>query len=120
MEYEVPLTTGDLMLQHNPAMKAIHIAKVDIEGHEGHFIKGSQLLFSEFPPCILTIELIEDWLERAGTPAGEILDLLAGWGYKNVPTAAELKKRGTQGHTLTIHQKRMGACLNRVRSFAQA
>mmetsp|Transcript_19571 Transcript_19571/g.51931 ORF Transcript_19571/g.51931 Transcript_19571/m.51931 type:complete len:361 (+) Transcript_19571:71-1153(+) len=120
LEFDVPLTTGDKILENNPAMKAISFAKVDIEGHEGHFIKGSQLLFSEFPPCILTIELIEDWLERAGTPAGEILDLLAGWGYKNVPTAAELKKRGTQGHTLTIHQKRMGACLNRVRSFAQA
>jgi len=115
MEYEVPLTTGDLMLQHNPAMKAIHIAKVDIEGHEGHFLKGASLLFSKFPPCIMTIELIPEWLERAGTPAKEVVDMLAGWGYKDVPSVAQFKKLGTR----TIMQTDMTTCVERVRAYAR-
>jgi FkbM family methyltransferase len=113
-EYEVPLTTGDQMLQYNPAMKAIMVAKVDIEGHEGHFIRGSQLLFSDYPPCILTIELIPEWLDRAGTPPEQLLFLLDDWGYEIVPTIAQLKKSATR----TLTQKDMQACVERVRSYA--
>jgi FkbM family methyltransferase len=113
-EYEVQSTTSDLMLKYNPAMKAIMIAKVDIEGHEGHFLKGSSLLFSSFPPCILTIELIPEWLERAGTPAEEILKMLAGWGYADVPSVAQFKKLGTR----TMTQADMKACVERVRAHA--
>ncbi|CAK0871927.1 unnamed protein product [Prorocentrum cordatum] len=110
-EYEVQTTTGDLLLRYNPAMKAIMIAKVDIEGHEGHFLKGASLLFSKFPPCVMTIELIPEWLERAGTPAKEVIDMLAGWGYKDVPSVAQFKKLGTR----TIMQTDMTTCVERVR-----
>jgi FkbM family methyltransferase len=113
-EYEVQSTTGDLMLKYNSAMKAIMIAKVDIEGHEGHFLKGSSLLFSNFPPCIMTIELIPEWLERAGTPVQEVIDMLSGWGYTDVPSAAQLKKLGTR----TMTQADMKACVERVRLHA--
>jgi len=116
-EYEVPLTTGDLMLQYNPAMKAIQIAKVDIEGHEGHFLKGSQNLFSRYPPCILTIELIPEWLERAGTPVEGILDMLVGWDYTHVPSADHLRAGGPQTNTKTIWQKNLTACLDRVAKY---
>jgi len=118
-EYDVPLTTGDQMLQYNRALKAIHIAKVDIEGHEGHFLKGSQKLFSQYPPCIMTIELIPDWLERAGTPVEGILDMLVGWGYNHVPSAAHLRASNTQGQTKTIWQKDFPACMRRVAKYAQ-
>jgi len=118
-EYEVPLTTGDQILQYNPAMKALMAAKVDIEGHEGHFIRGSQLLFSDFPPCILTIELIPDWLERAGTPLEQLLFLLDDWGYETVPTVAQLKKAAPKDQTRTLTQKDMQACVDRVRSYAK-
>ncbi|CAK0790451.1 unnamed protein product [Prorocentrum cordatum] len=118
-EYEVPLTTGDLMLKYNPALKAILIAKVDIEGHEGHFLKGSQNLFSKYPPCIMTIDLILEWLERAGTPVEEILDLLTGWGYGNVPTAANLMASNEKGKTKTLRQKNFTACLERVEANFQ-
>ncbi|CAK0853723.1 unnamed protein product [Prorocentrum cordatum] len=84
LEFDVPLTTGDKILENNPAMKAISFAKVDIEGHEGHFLRGAQRFFSEYAPCVMTIELIPEWLERAGTPVEEILDSLKGWGYKAV------------------------------------
>jgi FkbM family methyltransferase len=117
-EFSVELTTGDRMLHGNPAMKAIMIAKVDIEGHEGHFIQGSQRLFSEFPPCFMTIELIPEWLERAGTPVQGILDLLKGWGYKNVPTAEQLNQWSTRSKTRTVEQRDMAKCLERVRSYA--
>jgi len=116
-EYEVPLTTGDLMLQYNPAMKAIHMAKVDIEGHEGHFLKGSQNLFSKYPPCVLTIELIPEWLERAGTPVEGILDMLRGWGYSHVPVAEHFRTQNHQSQTKSMWQADMQACLDRVAKY---
>jgi FkbM family methyltransferase len=117
-EFRVPLTTGDRMLKHNPAMKAIMIAKVDIEGYEGHFLKGSQRLFSKYPPCALTIEMFPEWLESAGTPPIDILVLLDNFGYKDVPTDDGLAKLKTQGRTLTIQQADMEACAARVRKYA--
>jgi len=117
-EFQVPLTTGDRMLKHNPAMKALMIAKIDIEGYEGHFLKGSQHLFSKYPPCALTIEMFPEWLERAGTPPIDILVLLDTWGYKDVPTDDGLAKLKTQGRTLTIQQTDMEACAARVRKYA--
>jgi len=116
-EYEVPLTTGDLMLQYNPRMKAIHMAKVDIEGHEGHFLKGSQNLFSKYPPCVLTIELIPEWLERAGTPVEGILDMLRGWGYSHVPVAEHFRTQNHQSQTKSMWQADMQACLDRVAKY---
>jgi len=130
-EYEVPLTTGDDMLWSNPAMKAIQIAKVDIEGHEGHFLKGSQNLFAKYPPCIMMIELIPAWLDRAGTPVEGILDMLVGWGYDHVPTAAHLRasselaeehptrrtSRQEDHQTKTIWQKDITACMERVKKY---
>mmetsp|Transcript_28942 Transcript_28942/g.77248 ORF Transcript_28942/g.77248 Transcript_28942/m.77248 type:complete len:219 (-) Transcript_28942:173-829(-) len=117
-EFSVPLTTGDQMLKHNPAMKAVVIAKVDIEGYEGRFIRGSNTLFTKYPPCFMTIELIPEWLERAGTPAQEILDQLTAWGYKDVPTLAGLMKSNVDAKTRTVVQRDMAKCLQRVRSYA--
>jgi len=117
-EFSVELTSGDRILHGSPAMKAILIAKVDIEGHEGHFIQGSHLLFSKFPPCFMTIELIPEWLERAGTPVQGILDSLESWGYKNVPTVEQLSKGSVESKTRTVEQKDMAKCLERVRSYA--
>ncbi|CAK0863246.1 unnamed protein product [Prorocentrum cordatum] len=117
-DFSVELTTGDRMLHGNPAMKAIMVAKVDIEGHEGHFLQGSQLLFSKFPPCFMTIELIPEWLERAGTPVQGILDLLESWGYKHVPTVEQLSQGTVESKTRTVEQRDMAKCLQRVRSYA--
>jgi hypothetical protein len=117
-EVSVDLTTGDNILSGNTAMKAIMIAKVDIEGHEGHFIKGSQLLFSEYPPCIMTIELVPEWLERAGTPTQEILDSLTSWGYNNVPTIEQLSMGPIDSKTRTLEQKDMDKCIERVTKYA--
>jgi len=113
-EYSVELTTADNMLDLNPAMKALLIAKVDIEGHEGHFIKGAKTLFSKFPPCYMTIELVPEWLERAGTPAQEVLDLLTSWGYKNVPTVETISKGPIESKTRTVIQKDMTKCIARI------
>ncbi|CAK0890130.1 unnamed protein product [Prorocentrum cordatum] len=117
-EFSVQLTTGDHMLWHNPGMKAIAIAKVDIEGYEGRFIRGAQQLFSKYPPCFMTIELIPEWLERAGTPVQEILDQLTRWDYKNVPTLDELRRPTTDSKTRTVEQRDMAKCMQRVRSYA--
>mmetsp|Transcript_4662 Transcript_4662/g.13223 ORF Transcript_4662/g.13223 Transcript_4662/m.13223 type:complete len:407 (-) Transcript_4662:131-1351(-) len=118
VEFRVPLTTGDRMLKHNPGMKALMMAKVDIEGYEGHFLKGSQRLFSKYPPCVLTIEMFPEWLEAAGTPPIDILVLLDTWGYKDVPTLAGLMKSNVDAKTRTVVQRDMAKCLQRVRSYA--
>jgi len=117
-EFSVQLTTADDMLKHNPAMKAIVIAKVDIEGYEGRFLRGSHFLFSKYPPCYMTIELIPEWLQRAGTPAQEVLDQLASWDYKDLPTLAGLMKGNSDAWTRTVVQRDMKTCLQRVRSYA--
>jgi FkbM family methyltransferase len=113
-EFSVELTTADNMLHSNPVMKAILIAKVDIEGHEGHFIKGAKTLFSKHPPCYMTIELVPEWLKRAGTPVQEILDLLTSWDYKNVPTVEAISKGPIETKTRTIEQKDMAKCIARI------
>jgi len=127
-DFDVTLTTGDAMLLNNPEMKAIMVAKIDIGGHEGHFLKGSKILFSQFPPCSVTIDLIPEWLERAGTPVQDILDQFTSWGYVGVPTVANLN--ATQNRRLTMSasvsdldvtsmfQKDMQKCRERVKSCA--
>jgi len=128
-DFDVLLTTGDNMLLNNAAdMRAIMMARIDIGGHEGHFLKGSKLLFSQFPPCSLTVELTAEWLESAGTPVQDILDQFASWGYVGVPTVESLS--ATQDSLFMMSasvsdrkitsmvQKDMQKCRERVKSCA--
>ncbi|CAK0841018.1 unnamed protein product [Prorocentrum cordatum] len=127
-DFEVMLTTGDNMLLNNPAMKAIMMAKIDIGGHEGHFLKGSQILFTQFPPCSVTIELTPEWLERAGTPVQDILDQFTNWGYVDVPTVEHLNVTQNRREMFSASvsdppvtsmiQKDMQKCRERVKSCA--
>jgi FkbM family methyltransferase len=127
-DFDVSLTTGDNMLLNNPEMKAIMMARIDIGGHEGHFLKGSQILFSQFPPCSVTIELTPEWLERAGTPVQDVLDQFTNWGYVDVPTIANLNVTQnmmlmmsvsvSEPNVTSMVQKDMEKCKERVKSCA--
>lgn len=96
-DFKVPLTTADAILHTNPAMKAIMLAKIELEGGEGLFLTGAQELFMQHPPCILTVELLPEELEKNGTPLKQVLSQFKKWGYRQhghlaIPTVKEVKE----------------------------
>mmetsp|Transcript_86254 Transcript_86254/g.252286 ORF Transcript_86254/g.252286 Transcript_86254/m.252286 type:complete len:363 (+) Transcript_86254:102-1190(+) len=98
------MTTVDAILsRYSPRVLGI---KLDVEGYEGHVLKGARRLL-ENPPCLLSIEVNSLWLESAGTPESEVLGLLRSAGY-NVPRVA-----GGPQFTDTFLQADLGRCLAR-------
>merc|ERR1712232_1369849 len=79
--YSVGLTTIDAMAAHEQGLTQLLVAKIDIEGSEGHAIEGAMKLFANTPPCMLMIELNSDWLQRAGTPLNSVVLRLHDVGY---------------------------------------
>jgi FkbM family methyltransferase len=114
--FTAKVTTLDSMLHQSPDMQRLRLAKMDIEGSEGLALKGGRELFTNYPPCTLVVELVGDWLARAGTSAFEVLGMLDGFGYDTSPVPY-----GAQGHgTYTLVQKNMPGCLARLGSGVQA
>jgi FkbM family methyltransferase len=75
----VPVTTLDAFVSSN----ALHVdfIKVDIEGWEGHFLRGArEVLRTQRPP--LFIELNREMLARAGDDADQVFADLAAFGYR--------------------------------------
>ena len=57
------------------------VVKIDVEGHELEVLRGARGLLAHRRP-ILLLELHLDLLERRGTPAREIVEMLQGFGYR--------------------------------------
>jgi len=110
----VSLTTLDAILNENPRMKALMVAKIDIEGNEGRMMKGAEELFSKYAPCWLTIELIPEWLQNAGTPVEDVLKKLRKSGYVRVPWKGFLWKARWRSKTIHVYQKDWEGCQKRV------
>jgi len=110
----VPLTTLDAILHHDPRMKALLSAKVDIEGNEGRMLRGAEELFSKHPPCYLMIELIPEWLEGAGTPVEDVVRVLRRYGYGPVPSADRLRQSRVRSKTIHVSQRDLDGCKQRV------
>eukprot|EP00747_Dinoflagellata_sp_TGD_P111537 gnl/TRDRNA2_/TRDRNA2_171245_c0_seq10.p1 gnl/TRDRNA2_/TRDRNA2_171245_c0~~gnl/TRDRNA2_/TRDRNA2_171245_c0_seq10.p1 ORF type:complete len:370 (-),score=55.53 gnl/TRDRNA2_/TRDRNA2_171245_c0_seq10:89-1198(-) len=81
---EAKVTTLDAILKSVSNPK-IFVMKMDVEGSEGKVIKGASHFFQHQPPCVLELELVDDWLARAGTPKKSVLDKLIEYGY-SVPS----------------------------------
>jgi len=114
--FKAKVTTLDSMLHQSPEMQRLRLAKMDIEGSEGLALKGGQELFSKYPPCTLVVELVGEWLARAGTSAYEVHAMLNGFGYDTSAVPA-----GAHGHgTYTLDQKNMPACLARLSTGVHA
>jgi len=111
---EVPLTNLDSMLHQDPRMKAVLSAKVDIEGNEGRMLLGAEELFSKYPPCYLSIELIPEWLNSTGTPVEGILPKLKDYGYRGVPELQWFLHSSWRAKTIQLHQKDLESCKQRV------
>lgn len=103
----VNVTTLDDMLQSNPAMKQILVAKVDIEGSEGSMMKGATVFFRQFPPCLLLIELQEALLRQNDSNLAEVLLFLGRSGY-DVPLL-----KGVAQENLILKQKDLKGCIKR-------
>lgn len=79
---DVRATTVDAIMRMlgKGRYQPVFAMKLDIEGSEGHALNGARRLLAS-PPCVLQIELKEEWLERAGTPMLAIAQLLSQAGY---------------------------------------
>lgn len=105
---ESKVTTLDSILQRGEMKhRKIFAMKMDVEGSEGHALRGARQLLSEAPPCILQLELNVDWLKRAGTPRETVLDILRQAGYVTPETI--------EGEMVTtsFRQKDFEACRSR-------
>ncbi len=58
----------------------VDFIKVDIEGWEGHFLRGAQRVLETDHPA-LYLEIDHRMMARAGDDAGQIFERLAGLGY---------------------------------------
>ena len=103
--FKVGLTTLDAMLEQEPGLKNVLLAKVDIEGNEGRLFEGGQTFFSTHAPCILHIELNPDFLINAGTSLDKVKEQIRGFGYV---------QKSMSGYDYIMHQEDQSACFARV------
>jgi len=76
------MTTLDEIYRAYPdVMRRVLAMKLDVEGYEGRVVKGAHALLKEAPPCYLKMEVQEDWLKLAGTPAVDVLNKLRSYGF---------------------------------------
>jgi FkbM family methyltransferase len=76
----VPLTTIDAFVAER-GLERLDYVKADIEGWEMRMLAGASETLARFRPAI-QIELIEDFLARAGDTARDVFDLLLPLGYR--------------------------------------
>lgn len=77
--HEIVTKIGDRMLQNLSPQKNLFI-KIDVEGYEVKVLKGLAETIGKYRPEILT-EIEPAHLERAGSNAAELIDLMIGYGY---------------------------------------
>lgn len=76
----VDITTLDSFVS-DLALSDIDFIKVDIEGYEMEFFKGSKEVLTKYHPLILT-EIDQKWLMRYNSSVNDIYDFLESLGYK--------------------------------------
>ena len=76
----VNLQTLDSVLDWIPDLDFI---KIDVEGFEQAVVLGGERLIKKFKPTMV-VEQKGSNAERAGFKTGSVIDLLKGWGYKEV------------------------------------
>lgn len=87
----------DDFFQANPTSR-LDFFKTDTDGHEPYVLKGAMRTLQKFKPVIL-FELAPWHLNRAGTSAGELFEILSRMGYRFldeslVKTTADAVLRG--------------------------
>lgn len=76
--FQVPVLVGDeVILSHNQPVKLI---KIDVEGFELRVLRGLQQTLQTWFPIVST-EVAEAWLNRAGTSRQELTQFMRHLGY---------------------------------------
>jgi FkbM family methyltransferase len=71
---------GDIMKQYSDV--CIAAMKIDVEGYEGHALRGAESLFTNgCPPCAVFFEYNKEYTLKAGLPARVVFDFLSKRGY---------------------------------------
>lgn len=76
----VRLTTLDAFAAE-AGLTRLDFLKADVEGWEGHVLKGGRETLARFRPALF-LEVMEDSLARAGTTPRDIWDMLEPLGYR--------------------------------------
>ena len=78
----------DVMKHYYPDV-CIAAIKIDVEGYEGHALRGAENLFTgKCPPCAVFMEYNKEYTLRAGLPERVAFDFLEKHGFKCVNTFA--------------------------------
>lgn len=70
------ISIDDLYNAYPKPMCEMGVMKIDVEGYEGQVILGADKYLEECPVLKIYLELNKDWLEQAGTPVSQVMDLL--------------------------------------------
>jgi FkbM family methyltransferase len=92
----VAVRRGDLVLEADG--RRITFIKVDVEGFEVNALRGLRAILLEHHPVVAT-EVIPEWLERAGSSARELGELMSGLGYEGY--CLETRRKGLK-HRLSL------------------
>ena len=74
-EVTVPVTSVDAVLGIGPLPKTL-VFKIDVEGYEGHVLRGMQRTLAAAATAVGFIEFDPDMLTRAGEDMGQLWDTL--------------------------------------------
>lgn len=97
-QYQVPVYRGDDVLPHDlPGVKFI---KIDVEGFEPYVIQGLDRTIRSQKPVVI-MEVVADYLERAGSSVEELFTLMHDYGYTGFNMDA---KRAIGPHRLQLSQ----------------
>ena len=89
----------DSLLPTEPSLRSVFAMKLDCEGCEGAALFGARTLLAENPPCLILMEVTEQYLCDAGTPWPRVRDFLEGYGYRLATDAARVAAF-EQGHSV--------------------
>lgn len=86
VDQSVSLTTLDAFMAER-GVGALDFVKADVEGWELHVLRGGLLSLERFKPALF-LEVMQASLERAGSAAESVWDLLRPLGYRSVLSPA--------------------------------
>jgi len=81
------LTLDDLLRRRFGRISDVSLIKADIEGHEHALFEGALATLEEARPALF-VEVVRQFLERAGSSAGALFELLRRAGYEPAEVAS--------------------------------